>query len=146
MEPRLMAGTARTPRPNMNRDEEDDMRSFHLWRLWSERRRRTSSSETPPSAGTGAAAPTADATCPKHRLAIDPHRNDGRWTTPSGRRGSAPTQRTGRLYRSRSATPDGLARVRRIAGDIAAIVLIVSATVLLIAGIILLASMIGTIP
>jgi len=124
-------------RENANRYEEDNVRYLLLWRQRFRRREHTSSSATARSAATTAAAPTADAaSCRKPRLATDPPRNSGSWTTPNGQRGSAKTP-TGQVYRSRSATPglDRLATVRRVVGDVGAIVAVVASVAVLTFGV-----------
>jgi hypothetical protein len=113
------------------------VRYLLLWRQWFRRREHTSSSAIPRSAATTAAAHTADAASSrKPRLATDPPRNSGSWTTPNGLRGSAKTPK-GRVYRSRSATPglDRLATTRRVVGDVGAIVAVLASIAILTFGV-----------
>lgn len=111
------------------------MRRSSLWCLVFPRGRRTSSSETARSDETTVVVPTASAaTYRRAQLATGHHRQNSRWTTPSGPRGSArPTRTETRTHRA-----------RRVVSDIAAVVALIASVALLLAGVVLLASMIGT--
>jgi len=111
------------------------MRQSSLWRVLFHGGRRTSSSETAGSDETTVVVPTASAaTSQRPHLATGLHRHhNSRWTTPNGQRGSVrprPTESPAR-------------RTRRVASDIAAVVAMFAAVALLLAGVVLLASMIG---
>jgi hypothetical protein len=112
------------------------MRQSSLWRLMFHGGRRTSSSETAGSDETTVVVPTASAaTSQRPHLATGLHRHhNSRWTTPNGRQGSV---------RPAPPTESRARRTRRVASDIAAVVAMFAAVALLLAGIVLLASMIG---
>jgi cobalamin biosynthesis Mg chelatase CobN len=114
------------------------MRQSSLWRLVFPRRVHTYSSETRVSDETTAAGPTASgAVSPRPHSGTGNHRHsNSRWTTPSAPRGSA---------RPRTAETRP-ARTRRIVSDVAAIVMVVVSVVLLLFGIVWLASTIGAGP